>query len=61
MAGSERRREISRRRTRKKNVQILKRKAEKASVSDKAVIATKLRKITPGAEELVERWALEER
>ena len=61
MAGSERRREISRRRTRKKNVLILKRKAEKASVSDKAAIATKLRKITPGAEELVERWALEDR
>lgn len=61
MSGSERRREISRRRTRKKNVQILKRKAEKGSVSDKAAIAAKLRKLTPGAEELVERWALEER
>jgi len=61
VAGSERRREISRRRTRTKKVQILKRKLEKASVSDKAAIATKLRKMTPGAEELVERWALEER
>ena len=61
MPGSERRREISRRRIRKKKIQILKRKADKASVSDKAGIATKLRQITPGAELLVERWALEER
>ena len=61
MSGSERRREISRRRTRKKKCQILKRKSEKASVSDKAGIATKLRQLTPGAEELVKRWSLEER
>jgi len=61
VSGSERRREISRRRVRKKKVQILKRKAEKASVSDKAAIATKLRQLTPGAEELVQRWSLEER
>ena len=58
---SERRREISRRRIRKKKCQLLKRKAEKASVSDKAGIAAKLRKLTPGAEELVKRWSLEDR
>jgi hypothetical protein len=39
----------------------LKRKAEKASISDKAGIATKLRQLTPGAEELVKRWSLEDR
>ncbi len=61
MSGSERRREISRRRTRRKKVELLKRKAEKASVSDKTAIAAKLRKLTPGAEELVARWALEDR
>ncbi len=61
MAGSERRREISRRRTRRKKVEHLKKRAEKASVSDKAAIAAKLRQLTPGAEELVERWGLEER
>jgi len=61
VSGSERRREISRRRTRRKKVEILKRKAEKGSVSDKAAIATKLRNLTPGAEILVERWGLEER
>ncbi|HJN11272.1 MAG: hypothetical protein QGG09_01090 [Pirellulaceae bacterium] len=61
MSGSERRREISRRRIRKRKCQILKRKAEKASISDKAGIATKLRQLTPGAEELVKRWSLEDR
>ena len=40
---------------------ILKRRAVNASVSEKAIIAEKIRKLTPGAEELILRLALEER
>ncbi len=32
----------------------------KASVSEKAVLATKVRRLTPGAEGLILRWGLEE-
>ena len=59
--GSERQREIRRRRTRRRKMGILKRRAVNASVSEKAIIAEKIRKLTPGAEELILRLALEER
>ena len=55
---SERRRELKRRRQRKQKVAKLAKRAEKASVSEQQVIAHKLRGITPGAEELIERWEL---
>ncbi len=59
--GSERRRELRRRRHRKKKLAILTRKIEKASVSEKQHIAEKLRGMTPGAEELIAKFALEGR
>lgn len=40
---------------------IWKRRAATATVSEKAILAEKIRKITPGAEELITRLALEER
>ncbi|MEO8493633.1 MAG: DUF6800 family protein [Planctomycetota bacterium] len=59
--GSERQREIRRRRTRQHKMGIWKRRAATATVSEKAILAEKIRKITPGAEELITRLALEER
>ncbi|MCA9149166.1 MAG: hypothetical protein KDA92_07705 [Planctomycetales bacterium] len=58
---SERSREIRRRRHRTKKVAHFKNRASKASVSEKAVIATKLRDLTPGADTLIAAWQLEER
>jgi hypothetical protein len=40
---------------------ILKRKAEKGTPTEKTVVATKLRALTPGAEQIIERWGLAER
>ncbi len=59
--GSERQREIRRRRSRSQKMVILKRRAAKANATEKAIIAEKIRKLTPGAEELISRLALEER
>jgi hypothetical protein len=52
---------VRRRRHRTKKVAIYKRRAAKATVSEKLVIAEKLRKLTPGAELLIAAMALEER
>ena len=59
--GIERRREIRRRRSRAKKKDILRRKAEGASPSEKTAIANKLRALTPGAPEIIARWSLEDR
>ena len=59
--GSERQREIRRRRTRSRKMGILKRRAATATPSEKTTIAAKIRKLTPGAEVLITRLALEER
>ena len=61
MGSSERQKEIKRRRHRKKKMAEYRRKVEKASVSEKAHIAQKIRKLTPGADDLITRMALEER
>ena len=58
MSCSERKRELRRRRHRKKKVGILARKLQKATVSERAVIADKLRNLTPGGETVVARWEL---
>jgi len=58
---SERQKEIKRRRHRKKKVEQWKKRAEKATASEKAHIAGKLRKLTPGAEIIIEKLSLEER
>lgn len=58
MAGSERQREIRRRRKRRNQLVKWKKRAAKASKSEKAVLATKLRRSTSGAEELITRMGL---
>lgn len=59
--GIERVRELRRRRSRRKKVGLLKRKAEAANPSEKINIANKLRGLTPGADVLITRMGLEER
>ncbi len=61
MSGSERKREIKRRRHRLKKLNQLKARVEKATVSEKAHIANKIRRLTPGAEEIITALSLEER
>jgi hypothetical protein len=58
---SERKRELRRRRHRQKKISIFAKKLEKATVSERAVIAEKLRALTPGGEQIVARWELEKR
>lgn len=58
---SDRMQEIKRRRHRKKKMALFARKLAKASGSEKAVIAQKLRNLTPGAEVIIERLKLEDR
>ena len=45
--------ELRQRRKRKKKMAIFKRKAVKASASEKAIIATKIRRMTPGCEIII--------
>ena len=61
MSCSERKRELRRRRHRKKKVSILTRKLSKATVSERTVIADKLRALTPGGEAIIARLDLEKR
>ena len=61
MSCSERKRELRRCRHRKKKVWILVRKLGKATVSEKTVIADKLRALSPGGETIVARLELEKR
>jgi hypothetical protein len=58
---SERRKELKRRRKRKQKIVHMQRRSESASVSEKAVLAAKIRNMTPGAEKIITRLALEER
>ena len=55
---SERGKEVKRRRHRRKKLLQLSKRLKKATVSEKAVIATKLRNLTPGAEVIIDRWQL---
>lgn len=58
---SDRKQEIKRRRTRKKKLNLFKRKLKKATNSEKAVIAEKIRKMTPGAETIIANLGLEDK
>ena len=58
MGCSERQKEIKRRRQRKSKVAEIEKRAKKASSSEKEVLAAKLRSLTPGANELIERFGL---
>lgn len=60
MAGTERQRELRRRRKRRVKVTKLKGRLDKATQSEKVEIARKLREMTPGAEVLISDWKLAE-
>jgi len=55
---SERGKEIKRRRHRRKKLAHLGNRLKKATVSEKTVIVTKIRNLTPGAEVIIDRWEL---
>jgi hypothetical protein len=57
----ERQKELRRRRKRKHKLKIIKRKLEKATPSEKGVLAGKIRNMTPGAEVIIANLGLEER
>jgi hypothetical protein len=57
---SERGKEIKRRRHRRKKLSHLSKRLKKATVSEKLMIAAKIRNLTPGAEVLIDRWELGE-
>jgi hypothetical protein len=58
---SERKQELKRRRHRKKKLKVFARKLVKATVSEKTVLAEKIRRLTPGCEVLIENWDLEKK
>jgi hypothetical protein len=58
---SNRMKEVKRRRHRRQKLAKLEVKATKATTSEKLVMAEKLRKLTPGCEDLIVRMGLEER
>lgn len=58
MAGTERQRELRKRRHRTKKLELLHKKSEKASKTEKATIIQKLRRLSPGAEQLIQAWKL---
>jgi hypothetical protein len=53
--------EIRRRRSRRKKLAKLKKKLDSATVSERKEIASRLRKMTPGAAVVIANWGLEER
>lgn len=59
MSISERQKEIRRRRKRRANYADMQKKIEKADPSMKEKMAEKLRKMTPGADDLIKAWGLE--
>ncbi len=60
MSLSERAKEIKRRRHRKAKIKELEKKLAAASPSDKAQIADKIRKLTPGADVILARNELQD-
>ena len=58
MAGTERQRELRKRRHRAKKLDYLHKKCEKANKTEKATIVHKLRRLSPGAEQLIQAWKL---
>ena len=58
---SERGKEIKRRRHRRKKLALLAKRLEKATVSEKALIAEKIRNLTPGGEAIIKDWNIEAR
>jgi hypothetical protein len=58
---SERKKEIKRRRHRRKKLSLFARKLANATVSERAIIAEKIRNMTPGCDVIIKRWELEKR
>ena len=58
MSICERKKELKRRRHRKKKLNQLERRLPKATVSEKAVIAEKVRNLTPGCDRILDAWGL---
>ena len=58
---SERGKEIKRRRHRRKKLAQFAKRLEKATVSERGLIAEKIRNLTPGCEVIIQRWDLEQR
>lgn len=58
---TERVRELRRRRKRAQKLNVIARKAAKASASEKAHLANKVRRMTLGAEAIIQRLGLEEK
>jgi hypothetical protein len=58
---SERKKELKRRRHRRKKLALFARKLETATVSERGVIAEKIRSLTPGCDVIIKRWELEKR
>jgi len=58
---NERRKELKRRRHREKKMVLLRRKLESATTSGKAEIISKIRALTPGAEQVLENLGLNEK
>lgn len=59
MSISERKKELSARRKRRETLTKMKAALPKADAAKKAIFAEKLRKMTPGAEQLIKDWNLE--
>jgi len=55
---SERKKEIRRRRKRRENYAGMKAKLSKADTAAKTKIAEKLKKLTPGADGIIDAWGL---
>ena len=58
---SERGKEIKRRRHRRKKLALLAERLKKATVSEKVLIAEKIRNLTPGGEVIIKDWDIEAR
>ena len=58
MSISERKKEIRRRRKRRENYANMKAKLPKADVATKAKFVEKLKKLSPGADVLIDTWGL---
>ena len=61
MPCSERCKEIKRRRHRRKRIAQFTQKLPKATVSERATMAGKLRSMTSGSQVIIEKWELEKR
>lgn len=61
MGSIERKKELRRRRHRSQKMTRLRRRAVVANTSEKAIIAQKIRRLTPGSESIIASMALEDR